>query len=169
MLIGGKGCSEPRLLPDGWVLEKAQLKDLDTIISFNRSMAKETEGKDLDLQTATSGVKAVLSDPNRGFYLIVRDELDNLVGQLMVTFEWSDWRSGWFWWIQSVYVRLDSRNRGVYAALHCKVLEMAKEQKDVVGLRLYVDSDNHVAQAAYQALEMEQTRYLLFEYAIHIK
>ena len=125
--------------------------DLVTIAGFNAAMAQETEGKTLDLDCLRSGVSAVLSDKGLGFYLVAEIG-GQVVGQLMVTTEWSDWRNAHFWWIQSVYVDLGFRRQGVYRSLDRQVKDDAMKLPVVDGLRLYIDRDNHVAQAVYAQL-----------------
>ena len=125
-------------------------------------MAQEIEGLALDADVVRPGVAAVLADDALGFYLVA--EVDGqAAGQLMVTYEWSDWRSGLFWWIQSVYVRLEFRRRGVYSALHRQVTQAAQEAGGVCGIRLYVEQDNTIAQQVYESLEMHRTRYQMYE------
>ena len=125
-------------------------------------MAQETEGLALDADVVRPGVAAVLADDALGFYLVA--EVDGqAAGQLMVTYEWSDWRNGLFWWIQSVYVRLEFRRRGVYSALHRHVAQAAREAGGVCGIRLYVEQDNTIAQQVYESLEMHRTRYQMYE------
>ncbi|HEX5011576.1 MAG TPA: GNAT family N-acetyltransferase [Planctomycetota bacterium] len=136
--------------------------DLDQLIAFNASMAQETEGKRLDPARLQPGVAAVLADTGRGRYLVA--ELGGRVaGALLLTREWSDWRNGWFWWIQSVYVVPEARGRGVYRALHESVLAEARADTQVCGVRLYVDQDNRAAQATYAAVGMRRTHYLFYE------
>lgn len=136
--------------------------DFRVIVEFNLSMARESEGLELDRARLERGVEAVLSDPSKGFYLMA--DVDGAPsGCLLVTGEWSDWRNGWAWWIQSVYVMPAARRRGVYSALHGRVLELAAERGDVVSLRLYVDRNNLPAQATYRRLGMEESHYLMFE------
>lgn len=138
--------------------------DVPTVAAFNVAMARETEALQLDLETVTRGVRALLEDPAKGFYRVA--ELDGrVVGQLMVTFEWSDWRCGFWWWIQSVYVSPSARRRGVYRQLYEAVLAESKGHGDVRGLRLYVEKDNAVAQDTYRALGMQPGKYLVFETA----
>ncbi len=108
------------------------------------------------------GVAAALADESLGFYAVA--EVDGqLAGQLMVTFEWSDWRNGLFWWIQSVYVRPEFRRRGVYRALHRHVADAARAAGGVCGLRLYVERENTVARQVYESLDMRRTRYRMYE------
>lgn len=128
----------------------------------NRAMALETEGKALDVEISLRGVAAVLADPGKGFYLLAERD-GEVVGQLMVTYEWSDWRNGTFWWIQSVYVAPATRRAGVYRALYRRLLAMAREDGGVCGIRLYVDADNARAQATYAAMGMQRAHYELFE------
>lgn len=136
--------------------------DISAIVRFNSAMALETEGKTLDPDTIEHGVRAVFENSERGFYLIAEDE-GAPVGCLLITTEWSDWRNGYFWWIQSVYVTSEYRRRGVYSRLHQFVEEMARKQRTVRGIRLYVDKDNERAKAVYHSLGMTQARYDMFE------
>ena len=125
-------------------------------------MALETEGMTLDEVVVRPGVDAVLADATRGFYLVAEIE-GRSAGQLMVTFEWSDWRNGLWWWIQSVYVRSEYRRRGVYSALHQHVSEAAQAAGGVCGLRLYVEQENTTARRVYESLDMHPTRYHMYE------
>ncbi len=136
--------------------------DLNTLVEFNAAMAWETEGKTLDLARLRDGVTAVLEQDALGFYLVA--ELSGrVVGQLLVTTEWSDWRNGLFWWIQSVYVEAGHRQLGVYSTLHRHVQAEARRQDNVCGLRLYVDRDNHVARQVYDSLGMQNAHYDMLE------
>src|SRR5262249_21981490 len=128
----------------------------------NRLLAEESEGKNLDLTVLTAGVKAAMADPLKGPYFLAC-EGDTIVGQLQVTTEFSDWRNGWFWWIQGVYVRADARRRGVFRALYEHVIEAARQDPQVIGVRLYVDLDNETAQETYLRLGMERTNYIVLE------
>lgn len=136
--------------------------DLNTIVSFNTAMAKETEGKSLADTAIRPGVLALLEDPSKGFYVLA-EENSEIIGQLMVTKEWSDWRNGDFWWIQSVYVLPEFREKGVYRAMHEKIINMAETEDNVCGIRLYVDKDNSSAQEVYNKLGMEKSHYVMFE------
>ena len=143
-------------------VRRATVRDMDVLVEFNAAMALESEGKALDRRRLGDGVAALLDEDSRGFYLVAETE-DRVVGQLMVTYEWSDWRNAHFWWIQSVYVASDWRRRGVYRSLHEYVLAEARNRGDVCGVRLYVDRDNHVAQQVYSNLGMDRSHYDLFE------
>jgi GNAT superfamily N-acetyltransferase len=143
-------------------LRRATSEDAPIIIEFNQRLAQESEDKTLDLAVLSRGVAAVLADPARGLYFVA--ELDGrIIGQLMITLEWSDWRNGWIWWIQSVYVRQEARRQGVFRALYQHVHQAARADPEVVGLRLYVERDNQVAQQTYLSLGMEATGYLVLE------
>ena len=140
----------------------ARWSDLDTVVEFNALMARETEDKELDQVKVRAGVAAVLQNRPLGFYLIA--EVDGYVaGQLLITSEWSDWRAGFFWWIQSVYVAPDYRRRGVYRALDAHVRDEALKRGDVCGVRLYVERNNHTAQMVYRNLGMSQSSYDMYE------
>lgn len=141
----------------------ANLKDERSIIEYNIALAKETEDFDLDLETVSKGVKAILNDSNKGHYYVY-EEKGGILGQLLVTFEWSDWRNANFWWIQSVYVNKSHRQKGVFQALFEHVKQEAAKQKSVCGLRLYVEKNNQVAKKTYTKLGMYETYYNMFEW-----
>ncbi len=143
-------------------IRRGQPGDAAVIADFNCRMALETEHKQLDRDIVGRGVVRVFDDRAKGFYLVA-DLAGEIVGQLMVTFEWSDWRDGWIWWIQSVYVRVDQRRRGVFRSLHEEAIRHARAAGDVVGLRLYVERDNTRAQATYQQLRMIDAGYRVME------
>jgi ribosomal protein S18 acetylase RimI-like enzyme len=128
-------------------------------------MAKETEGKTLDRNIVREGVKTVLSNELKGFYLLAEENEGARVicGQLMVTFEWSDWRNKYFWWIQSVYVDKKYRNKKVFSHLYRAVIEMALSDGSVGGLRLYVEKHNDSAKRVYESLGMKKTPYEIYE------
>ena len=140
----------------------ASLLHLETIIDFNIAMAKETEGKELSAEVGRPGVEAVRTRNDLGFY-IIGEHTGRPVGQLMITYEWSDWRNAFFWWIQSVYVSPVYRRLGVYKALHYYAAEEARRQGNVCGLRLYVDKNNTIAQGVYAGLRMSPTNYDMYE------
>lgn len=140
--------------------------DIDEIASFNIRMAKETENIDLLPEVITQGVANMINHPDRGFYLVVdADHAENpeIAASLMVTTEWSDWRNGMFWWIQSVYVLPNWRRKGLYRLMYEKVKSLADQGGNVCGFRLYVERENETAQHTYTALGMSPTHYLLYE------
>jgi ribosomal protein S18 acetylase RimI-like enzyme len=127
-------------------------------------MALETERKELAKQKIESGVRGLINNPQYGFYLVAEEPRENrVVGSLMITYEWSDWRNGLFWWIQSVYVIPEFRRRGVYRAMYHKVKELASGDPGVCGFRLYVEKENHTARQTYRDLGMSETNYRMFE------
>ena len=136
--------------------------DAGVLVEFNAAMALETEGKELLPEVIGAGVRSLLQRESSGFYLVAEDS-GRVVGSLLVTKEWSDWRNGDFWWIQSVYVRPEFRRRGVYKRLYRHIQEMAAKDPGVCGFRLYVERENARAQTTYRALGMKETRYLVFE------
>lgn len=146
---------KPRVRP-------ARAADAPTIIEFNRRLAEESEGKRLDPDLLARGVAAGLADDRKASYLVAEAD-GTVLGQLMLTREWSDWRAGWIWWIQSVYVRQEWRRRGVLRALFQHVQALAQADAEVVGLRLYVERENHAAHQAYLRLGMAPTSYIVLE------
>jgi GNAT superfamily N-acetyltransferase len=137
-------------------------EDLDLLAAWAQAMAWETEQKRLDPDVLRRGVATALADPSLGRYFVC--ERDGApAGTLMLTTEWSDWRCGHWWWIQSVYVAPEHRRAGVYRALHGHLLGLARARADVCGLRLYVEKQNATAQRTYQSLGMDDAGYLLFE------
>jgi ribosomal protein S18 acetylase RimI-like enzyme len=144
------------------ILRTAQISDIEALVAFNEAMALETEGRTLDPAVLRSGVEAVFTDESKGFYVVAEDD-GVIAGGLMVTFEWSDWRNRWFWWIQSVFVPPQFRGRGVYRDLYSFVKELAGEAESVCGFRLYVEKDNETAQRVYEKLGMELSDYVMYE------
>ena len=143
-------------------IRAAQFDDWPTIADLNCRLAMETEDKQLDLQVVGPGVQALLSDPSKGRYFVATSDCE-IVGQLMYTLEWSDWRNGNIWWIQSVYVVDDFRRQGVFRRLYDHLHQLASQAPDVVGIRLYVEQENEHAQAAYQRLGMSRSGYHVME------
>jgi ribosomal protein S18 acetylase RimI-like enzyme len=140
----------------------ATAEDAEVLVEFNAAMALETEGKELLPEVIGAGVRSLLQKGASGFY-VVAEERGRVVGSLLITKEWSDWRNGDFWWIQSVYVRPELRRQGIYKRLYRHVQEMAAKDPGVCGFRLYVERENRRAQATYGALGMKETRYMVFE------
>jgi len=140
----------------------ANLADADTIARFNQAMAMETENKVLEDEVINTGVRALMENPRNGFYVVA--VVDGVpAASLMVTSEWSDWRNGFFWWIQSVYVDIDFRRRGLFSAMYRFVKNEAAKRADVCGFRLYVEQENVGAQKTYEYLGLERTAYVLYE------
>ncbi len=137
--------------------------DIDLLVHFNHAMAQESEDKPLDLTRLKAGLVALFERPSDGHYIIAETANGERAGALMLTFEWSDWRNGRFWWIQSVYVVPAHRRLGVYRALHDHVRAAARRDPQCCGLRLYVERENTGAQATYRAMGMVETHYRLYE------
>ena len=142
-------------------IRSATADDASIIAEFNIRMAMETENLALDPSTISPGVRAVFADPSRGQYFVAESD-GNVVGCLMITHEWSDWRNGDIWWIQSVYVHEDFRRKGLFSALYQHVQKVA-HAAGAVGLRLYMEEENAAAQATYQRMGMRLTHYRVLE------
>lgn len=140
----------------------AEPSDVAFLAASNRAMALETERKALDPETTRRGAAAVVADSAKGFYLLARRG-DEAVGQLLVTYEWSDWRDGIYWWIQSVFVVPAARRTGVYRALYQRLVGDARHAARVCGVRLYADRGNTGAHATYEAMGMKRAHYEMFE------
>ncbi len=141
---------------------QARESDAATIAQFNERMALETEDKVLAPDTIRQGVTTVISSPDLGFYMVA--EIDGqVVACLGITYEWSDWRNGLFWWIQSVFVHEDFRARGVFSGMYSEVKTLARRDRRVCGIRLYVEKDNDTAYRTYVRLGMTETEYRLME------
>ncbi len=137
-------------------------KDAETIANFNILMAMETEHKKLPKNIITAGVKKILSNSQYGFYLIA-EKNNQIAGSLMVTKEWSDWRNGEFWWIQSVFIKTEFRRQGIYKKLYAFVKSKAQKNPDVCGFRLYVEEENSIAMQTYESCGMIKTHYKMYE------
>lgn len=143
----------------------AQAHDAELLAAWAQAMALETEHKHLDADTVLKGVQAGIADARRARYFIAMSG-EKPVGTLMLTTEWSDWRNGDWWWIQSVYVHPEFRRKGVFQSLYRHVKHMAEQAKDVCGLRLYVEHENRNAQRTYESLGMEDAGYRMMETGI---
>lgn len=136
--------------------------DIPFLVECNAAMALETEHKVLDRDVLTRGTSAVFAESRRGFYRVA-ERGSVAVGSLLVTYEWSDWRNGDWWWIQSVYVIPEARRSGVFSALYAEIERLARAASGVVGLRLYVEDGNASAKATYASLGMDDAGYRLLE------
>ena len=142
-------------------IRPATAEDLETIVRFNIEMALESENLRLEPEKVRQGVRKSISEPSVGRYYLAHLG-DDVLGQIRVTLEWSDWNNAQYWWIQNVYVVPSARRRGVYRALHHHIKKLAG-QAGACGLQLYVDAQNVAAQAVYANLNMTQSHYLIFE------
>ena len=141
----------------------ADRHDAEAIVGFQQAMAVETEGVTLDREICTRGVAGVFDDPSRGCYFVA-EAGGRVVGSLLITYEWSDWRDGVVWWIQSVYIVPELRRQGLYAGLYEHVRSLASADPSIRGIRLYVDRRNTPAQEVYRRLGMNGEHYLVFEW-----
>ena len=136
--------------------------DASTIADFNNRLAEETEARTLAPERIGAGVSALLADPSKGRYWVAVSS-NKIIGQIGVSYEWSDWRNGMLWWIQSVYVHEDHRRKGIYSRLYRYVESQARSDPDVIGVRLYVEKDNERAQSTYENLGMNKTHYQIMQ------
>ncbi len=149
-------------MSDEVLIRYGKHEDAPVLAQFNVAMAWETEEKHLELSTVTKGVEAVVKQSEHGFYVVAEQNAD-VIGSLLVTYEWSDWRCARFWWIQSVYVKPECRAQGVFRRLYTFLQAEAARTPDVCGFRLYVERSNHTAQRTYTRMNMEKTGYDMYE------
>ncbi len=149
-------------------VRRALVADIDTISTFNAALARETEARTLDLSLLRTGVETILRDPSKGWYTVAEhlsgSAIPTVVGQILITYEWSDWRNGHFWWLQSLYVAKPYRQQGVFRQLYQYVYEQAHMNPEkVCGFRLYVERDNQEAHEAYAHMGFQETPYRMHE------
>lgn len=147
---------------DELLVRDAEDRDLETLAKFNIALAWETEQKRLELPVVTRGLQTLLSNPRHGFYTVA-EIAGEVAGCIMVTYEWSDWRCGLFWWVQSVYVKPEFRRQGVFRRLYESLKEKASREQNVCGFRLYVEHSNHTGQHTYAGVGMKETSYKFYE------
>ncbi|OJW15836.1 MAG: GNAT family N-acetyltransferase [Planctomycetales bacterium 71-10] len=150
------------MTPLPFAIRDADPADLDAIVEYNGRLAAETESKRLDPNVLREGVARALADPDRLRYWVA-ESAGRVIGQTAITREWSDWRNGWLWWLQSVYVHADHRGRGVFKALYGHIRDEALAAGDVIGIRLYVEHENHRARESYRALGLADAGYSVLE------
>ena len=143
-------------------IRQAAIGDAKQIADFNTNMAMETEDMELIPEVILSGVRKLINNDSFGYYLVAEANHE-IVGSLMVTTEWSDWRNGQFWWIQSVYVIPSWRRKGLYRKLYETVKQLADKNDNVCGFRLYVEKENTIAQSTYDNVGMHETHYKMYE------
>lgn len=144
-------------------IRNAKPQDIHHIVDFQSRMAKESEGIVLDRGILTKGVESVFEDASRGFYLVVENQ-DQVVGSMLLTPEWSDWRNSQFLWIQSLYVLPDFRKKGIFRKMYNYIREVVNSSEKYAGLKLYVAEENESAQQVYHRVGMEKSHYQLFEW-----
>ena len=143
-------------------VRKAKETDSEAIISFQEAMAMETEGLRLDRTVLTPGVRRVFDDPSKGCYYVAEDE-GSVIASLLITYEWSDWRNADVWWFQSVYVKKEYRRKGIFRLMYSYIRGEA-EANGIAGLRLYVETNNIVAQKTYESMGMTGEHYRMYEW-----
>lgn len=144
-------------------IRKANLNDIETIAKFNYNLAYETENKKLDINILKQGIESLIKDNSKGqYYVYIIDE--KIVGQIMYTYEWSDWRNKMFLWVQSVYVDKEYRQKGVFKSLYNHVKSFCDNDASIGGIRLYVEKNNKNAQNTYKSLGMIECEYDMYEY-----
>ena len=149
-------------MPDELLVRDAEDRDLETLAKFNIALAWETEQKKLEPAVVTKGLQTLLENPQYGFYTVAEME-GQVVGCTMITYEWSDWRGGLFWWIQSVYIDLKFRRQGVFRKLYEFLKEKASCEPNIYGFRVYVEHSNLAGQGTYAGVGMEEISYKLYE------
>ncbi|TAN01221.1 MAG: GNAT family N-acetyltransferase [Chitinophagaceae bacterium] len=142
----------------------AEETDVSILAGFQLKMAEETEGLYLEEEVVADGVIQLIRDRNKGFYLVAENDNGDVAGCLIITYEWSDWRNGWIWWIGSLYVEKSYRKQGIFRLLLNKVLTLGQEH-EVMAVRLYVDKRNELAQKVYLRNGFKCSNYEVFEYA----
>ena len=153
---------------DHLLIRRATHEDLETLTEFSAAMARETEQRTLDRARLRMGTQAVIDQPERGQYFVAvlqqAPPADTVtIGQLLITYEWSDWRNALFWWIQSVYVHPAWRRKGVYRHMHRTILDLATSRTEVCGVRLYVEGNNRVAKQVYEQVGLAPSSYQVYE------
>lgn len=143
-------------------IREGRPEDAAVIAEYNQCMALETEGKELDSKTLGKGAEQGLLQPHKCRYFVAESG-NQVIGQAMVTYEWSDWRNGDLWWIQSVYVHPDHRRQGIFKKIYQHIETLAREDAKVRGLRLYVEEENAAGQAVYKKLGMSHAGYHVYE------
>lgn len=144
-------------------IQRAQRDHIDILIDFQQRLAYESEAVTLDASTLRKGMEAMFSDPGKGFYNVAFDGQE-IVGCHMITYEWSDWRNGMVWWLQSVYVKESHRKKGVFRIMYENIISLIKKDPGIIGLRLYVDKSNERAMNVYSAMGMDGSHYTVYEW-----
>lgn len=144
-------------------IREANTSDIPCLIDFQLKMALETESIQLEISTLSMGMQKLVKDPVKGKYFVAVEGTE-VIACLMITFEWSDWRCGTLWWIQSVYVSESWRGKGVYKKMYEHIRSMVASDPDLKGIRLYVDNSNERAKKVYAGLGMNGDHYSVFEW-----
>jgi RimJ/RimL family protein N-acetyltransferase len=143
-------------------IQKANRTHLDALVEFQQGLASETENLSLDNDTLRKGLSTLFDDPSKGVYFVVLDG-DTPVGCHLITYEWSEWRNGMVWWMQSVYITKAYRQQGVFRMMFDNIMRIIDETPGLLGLRLYVDKSNEKAMRVYESLGMDGSHYTVYE------
>lgn len=144
-------------------IQKAVIENLEVLIDFQQRLALESESIRLNAETLRKGIMAMFADPAKGIYYVVEEE-GQVIGCHMITYEWSDWRNGMVWWLQSVYVTETHRKKGIFKMMYDNLINIIKKDPQLIGLRLYVDKSNERALQVYQAMGMDGSHYTVYEW-----
>lgn len=144
-------------------IQKAVIENLEVLIDFQQRLALESESIRLNAETLRKGIMAMFADPAKGIYYIVKEE-GQAIGCHMITYEWSDWRNGMVWWLQSVYVTETHRKKGIFKMMYDNLINIIKKDPQLIGLRLYVDKSNERALQVYKAMGMDGSHYTVYEW-----
>ena len=147
-------------------IRPAKFQEISIIAEFQVNMAAETEKILLDKNLVSVGIEALFTDPAKGVYYLAEED-GSAVGCFLITYEWSDWRNGMVWWLQSVYVQENHRRKGVFSTMYAYLVETISKDPQIIGLRLYVDKSNRRAQEVYSSLGMNGEHYTVFEWMKH--
>ena len=145
------------------IIRKAILKDLGVLADFQQRLAFESENIRLNEENLRAGLTALLTDATKGVYYLVEDD-GSPVGCHLITYEWSDWRNGMVWWLQSVYVIDSHRKKGVFRKMYDNLINIIRNDAGIIGLRLYVDKTNHRAMKVYDTMGMNGDHYTVYEW-----
>ncbi|MEX2230623.1 MAG: GNAT family N-acetyltransferase [Cyclobacteriaceae bacterium] len=144
-------------------IRPSRFDDIGVIAEFQLKLANETEGVNLNPRIVTTGIEALFADPGKGVYYVAESR-EKIIGCFLITYEWSDWRNGMIWWLQSVYVTESHRREGVFKRMYDYIHDAISKDSSLIGLRLYVDKSNARAQKVYQSLGMNGDHYMVFEW-----
>ena len=145
------------------IIRPSKSEDINILADFQMRLADETENIHLDKMIVSAGLKALFDDPTKGTYYVAEAE-GKIIGCFLITYEWSDWRNGMVWWLQSVYIVPLHRRKGVFKKMYNHILQTIQNDGSIIGLRLYVDKTNTRAQKVYQAMGMNGDHYTVFEW-----
>ncbi|MZG54125.1 MAG: GNAT family N-acetyltransferase [Nitrospinae bacterium] len=143
------------------IIREASASDITVLAQNNQALALETENLQLNSETILAGVSNALEKEDCHYF--VAELNGEVAGQTMITYEWSDWRNGVMWWIQSVYVRPEHRKKGLFRALFNHIESLARNDPEVKALRLYVMENNPSGKNTYKNLGMEDSGYIVYE------